>query len=84
MSRAEVVPDLLPRIASAAEHVRDAEDARQLRIQQRNALIVAAVDAGVSQREVARAAGLARSRIVGILLADGAVDELEQVAGMGA
>lgn len=79
--RAEVVPDLLPRIAAAASHVRDLEDARRLGIEHRNALIVQAVDAGVSQRAVSGAAGIARSRVVGILLDDGdaSAAELEAV-----
>jgi hypothetical protein len=76
-SRAEVVPDLLPRIEAAARAVRDADDMRLLRTQQRDQLIVAAVDAGITQRAVAAAAGVSRSRIVGILLRDGALDELD-------
>lgn len=63
----EVLPDLLPRIAAAAAAVRDARDALQLRATQRDQLIVAAVDAGVSQRAVARAAGMSQTRIIAIL-----------------
>lgn len=74
MHRAEVVPDMLPRIHAAAVAVREAEEARTLRAAQRDALIVQAVDQGVSQRAVAAAAGLSRARIVGLLLAAGALD----------
>lgn len=77
MNRAEVVPDLLPRIVAAAGAVRDAEDARKLRTEQRNALIVKATDAGIPGRAIARAAGMSRSRVVAILISAGAVDELE-------
>jgi hypothetical protein len=64
----QVVPnDFLERIQSAAREVRDADDFRNLTHQRRNQLIVEAVDAGVSQRAVARAAGLAQTRIIALL-----------------
>jgi hypothetical protein len=63
----EVVPDLLPRIAAAKRAVEDATDALKDRRQQRDDLIVRAVDAGVSQREIAAAAGVKQPRIIRIL-----------------
>jgi len=63
----QVVPDLLPRITAAALAASDAEDAWHLRVRQRDQLVSKAVDAGVSQRQIARAAGLSKGRIVGIM-----------------
>lgn len=68
MSRAEVLPDLLPQIEAAARAARDAEDSWRLAIRLRDALVVDAVDAGISHRHIAAASGLSKSRIVGILL----------------
>lgn len=67
MSAREVVPDLLPRIRRAATDARDAVDAAQLAQRLRDQLIVQAVDAGVSHRHIASAAGVSKSRIVAIL-----------------
>lgn len=67
MSAQEVVPDLLPRIRVAASDARDAMDAAQLAQRLRDQLIVQAVDAGVSHRHIAAAAGVSKSRIVAIL-----------------
>ncbi|MCW2754646.1 MAG: hypothetical protein JWQ32_2057 [Marmoricola sp.] len=67
MSAQEVVPDLLPRIRAAATDVRDATDAAQLAQRLRDQLIVQAVDAGISHRHIATAAGISKSRIVAIL-----------------
>lgn len=67
MSAAEVVPDLLPRVRAAASATRDAQDAFDLEKRLRDQLIVKAVDAGISQRAIAEAAGLAKSRIVAIV-----------------
>jgi hypothetical protein len=63
----EVVPDLLPRITAAAHASHDAEDAWRLMIRQRDQLVVSAVDAGVSQRSIAAAAGLSKGRVIAIL-----------------
>jgi hypothetical protein len=63
----EVVPDLLPRIQRAAAEARDAVDAAQLAQRLRDQLIVQAVDAGISQRHVAAAAGVSKGRIIAIL-----------------
>lgn len=66
MSR-EVVVDLLPRIQAAADAYRDASEAARLLAQQRDELIVTAVDAGVPYREIARAAGVVVSRVTTIV-----------------
>lgn len=63
----EVLPDLLPRITAAADAAHDAEDAWRLRVRHRDQLVTKAVDAGVSQRSIAAAAGLSKARIVGIM-----------------
>jgi hypothetical protein len=63
----EVLPDLLPRITAAAAAAVDAEDAWRLRVSHRDQLVTKAVDAGVSQRSIAAAAGLSKARIVGIM-----------------
>lgn len=65
--RGEVVPDLLPRITAAAHAARDAEDAWRLRVRHRDQLVTSAVDAGVSQRSIAAAAGLSKGRVIAIL-----------------
>lgn len=67
MSAHEVVPDLLPRIEAAALEYSDARDAAELAQRLRDQLIVQAVDAGVSHRHIAAAAGVSKSRIVAIL-----------------
>lgn len=64
----ELLPDLLPRIRAASREVNDARDAYELAIRQRDELIVLAVDeAGISQREVALAAGVTKGRVIAIL-----------------
>lgn len=67
MSGQEVVPDLLPRLEQLARETRDAQDAAQLLQRQRDALIVEAVDAGITQRAVAQAAGISKGRIIAVL-----------------
>lgn len=69
MSRGEVVPDLLPRLRAAAATVKDAEEALELARRHRNELAVQAVEEGVRQTEVARAAGLSAPSITKLLLA---------------
>jgi hypothetical protein len=71
----EGVADFIPRLQAAAEAVRDADQARRLRHRQRNLLVVEAVDAGVSQRAVARALGIAQSRVITLLGTDHALDD---------
>jgi hypothetical protein len=62
-----VATDLLARIGSLAAEARDAADATALIRRQRDELIVEAVDEGVSQLTIARAAGLSKGRIIAIL-----------------
>lgn len=66
----EGVADFIPRLEAAAAAVRDADAAAKLRHRQRNLLAVEAVDAGVSQRAVARALGIAQSRVIRLLGTD--------------
>lgn len=63
----EPLPDLLPRIRHLAAETADALDAYELLRRQRDELIVQAVDNGVSQREVAHAAGVSKGRITQLL-----------------
>lgn len=63
----EVLPDMIPRIKAAAARARDAVDAAELLRRQRDELILEAVDAGISQRVIAQAAGIAKSRVVAIV-----------------
>jgi predicted XRE-type DNA-binding protein len=58
---------MMPRIRKAAALARDATDAAELMRRQRDELILQAVDAGISQRQIARAAGIAKSRVVAIV-----------------
>lgn len=71
----EGVADFIPRLEAAAAAVRDADQAAKLRHRQRNLLVIEAVDAGVSQRAVARALGIAQTRIIRILGTDPDVDD---------
>lgn len=63
----EVVPDLLPRIQAAAAEHRDAVEAARLAQVTRDELIAQADQEHITQTAIAKAAGLARSRIVTIL-----------------
>lgn len=65
--RSEVLPDMLPRIRVAAQKARDLEDRLRLAIEARDQLVEQAVDEGVTQRAVADALGVSRSRVVAIL-----------------
>lgn len=51
------VADLLTRISSAADDVRDAVRALNSRREQRRQLVVQAADEGISQRQIAAALG---------------------------
>lgn len=55
------------RLAKAADHVEATREAYELALEQRNLIVVEAIETGCSVRQVARAAGLARSRITRIL-----------------
>ncbi len=63
-----VLTDMKPRLEAAAAAAEDAEDAYHAAVELRNQLVVAAVDAGMSQRAVAAAARVTVSRVSGILL----------------
>jgi hypothetical protein len=63
-----VLTDMKPRLEAAATAVASTRDAHQLQMRVRNQLVVAAVDHGMSQRAVARAAGMTVSRVCAILV----------------
>jgi hypothetical protein len=56
----------LSRLRAASAATRAAESAWRAQLRRRDELVEEAVDAGVSQRKVAEAAGLSRSRVVAI------------------
>lgn len=64
---AEVAGGMAERIAAAAVEVEDARDALTLAVARRNELIVAAVDAGMTQTTAARLAGLKPPSLIAIL-----------------
>jgi len=65
---AEVAHDLPARLTAAQAAVKDAESALRLRLRHRRQLILEAIDEeGMSQQEVAKLAGVAKSRISAIL-----------------
>ena len=68
MAAQPVLVDMKPRLEAAAVAVRDSKDAYDAAMELRNELVATAVDEGMSQRAVARATGLAISRITSILL----------------
>jgi hypothetical protein len=70
-----VLEDLVPRLRAAGVAVRSAHAAHELELELRDALVVAAVDHGVSQRTVAGAAGVSLSRVCAILGASQPLDE---------
>ena len=64
----EVLTPMPERLAAAARAVADADAALSLARQQRDQLVVQAVDVdGISQRAVARAAGVTVGRVCAIL-----------------
>ena len=63
----EVRTDVTPRLKAAAAAVTDTRDAYHLALDQRDELVVEAVDQGISQRTVATAAGVQVGRISAIL-----------------
>lgn len=66
-----VLTDLKPRLEAARDDARDAREKYLAALELRNELVIAAVDHGMSQRAVAAAAGVAVSRVSGILLGTG-------------
>lgn len=71
----QVLVDYRERIPAAAAAARDAKEAYDLRVKQRDELIVAAVDEGMTQQAVAALAGVAKGRISAILAKPGDDDE---------
>jgi ribosome-binding protein aMBF1 (putative translation factor) len=64
-----VSAEVAERLAKAAREARDAEDAWKLAVQQRDAIVVEAVDVhGMSQNAIANAIGVVPGRIHGILV----------------
>lgn len=70
-----VLTDLPARIKAAAADTRDAKEAYDLATEQRNRLIVEAVDGGMTQQAVAALAGVAKGRISAILAGSQADDD---------
>ena len=62
-----VLTDMKPRLTTAAEAVKSARDALGAEVETRDALVVAAVDHGMSLRAVAAAAGISCSRVIAIM-----------------
>ena len=65
-----VLTDMKPRLEAAAAAVASAGDKLDAEREVRDELVVAAVDGGMSQRAVARAAGVSIARVSAILLAN--------------
>jgi predicted XRE-type DNA-binding protein len=64
----EVAQDMPSRLRAAAAAVKDADDALRLKLKHRRELILEAIDEqGMSQLQVAKLAGVAKSRISAIL-----------------
>lgn len=63
-----VLTDVLPRLKAARAAVTSTHDAYLAELELRNDLVVAAVDHGISQRQVAAAAGVAVSRVSALLV----------------
>lgn len=55
------------RLAAAADHVEETHRAYQLAVEHRNRLIIDAVDSGMPQRLVARAARVSQPHVVRVL-----------------
>ena len=60
--------DMKPRLEAAAAAVSSARDKHQAELEVRDQLVVAAVDQGMSQRVVARLAGVSVARVCAILV----------------
>lgn len=70
-----VLEDLAPRLKKAREAADDARDAYRLRMATLKRLVVQAVEEGMSQREVAKAAGYASAGRITAILADSGDDD---------
>ena len=69
-----VLTDMDARIRTAAAAVKSTKDAYQAALDLRDELVETAINEGMSQRTVAKAAGFAPSRITGVLLHRGRRD----------
>lgn len=69
-----VIEDLSPRLKKAAAEVTDARDAYRLRVKALKKLVVQAVDEGMSQRQIAAAAGYKSAGRITQILAEGEDD----------
>lgn len=69
-----VLTDLKPRLEAARADTEDAREKYLASLELRNELVIAAVDAGMSQRAVAAAAGVGVSSVSRILLGTGRDD----------
>jgi hypothetical protein len=63
-----VLTDVVPRLQAAGRAVRSTHDAWKAELELRDALVVAAVDHGMSHREIARAADICGTRVIAILI----------------
>lgn len=70
-----MLDDLLPRIAAAADEVAQARELLDVATRRRNELMVEAVDEGVAQQQVARAARISQPRLIKILSTPVEVDD---------
>jgi len=62
-----VLTDMNPRLVAAAAAVSSTKDAHSAAVELRNELVVAAIDQGMSQRVVAKSAGISVARVCAIL-----------------
>lgn len=62
-----VLTDMSPRLQAAAAAVSSTKDAHRAALEIRDELVVAAIDHGMSQRAVAREAGISVPRVCAIL-----------------
>lgn len=62
-----VLTDMNPRLEASAAAVADAREALGVELERRDALVVAAIDHGMSTRATAKAAGVSVARVLAIL-----------------
>lgn len=70
----QVLVGMVNRLQAAGRAVADTREGYEAARELRDALIVQAVDEGMQQTAVARAAGVSRARVIAILAATGADD----------
>lgn len=70
-----VLTDMNPRLEAARAAVDDTKDAHRAAVELRNELVVAAIDQGMSQRAVAKSAGISVARVCAILAGSQDVDD---------